>query len=77
MTAQEPSEPVESSTEWGVRWRGGFWSPRSRVDDPEKCVREFAKGLHPGDRPEVVCRTVTRSPWRSADLNADGGDSGA
>lgn len=66
MTSREHA-PVETITEWGVRWQNGLWAPG---DIAEADAREFAAGLHPGYHPQVVCRTVTRTEYR---LVSEGG----
>lgn len=68
-------EPVESFTEWGVRWQGGFWSPPTQglfkaEDACESAARKFAAGLHPGYNAVVVCRTVTCTEWEEVDSDA-------
>jgi hypothetical protein len=60
--------PVESVTEWGVRWRD--------VDAVSACAderqaRDWAATFDADSRPTVVCRTVTRAEWREVARSED------
>lgn len=63
MTTQEPAGR-ESFTEWGVRWTGS--TDYVHVDlckDANEAESRLAWFV-PDAQPTVVCRTVTRTPWR-------------
>lgn len=62
----------ESFTEWGVRWRYGWWQPSIQGSfGAETAARQFASGFSADAAPVVMSRTVTRTEWREVDGDAD------
>lgn len=69
MTSREhPSEApaVETFTEWRVHWKDGEFTVAEVAHESE--MADWVVRLDP--KASVEIRTVTRTQWRPADLNA-------